>query len=122
MLVRIAGFYTAAGWIKAGDDISFLEPALKGSALVACAFDNGVVVGCARALSDGCSDAYIQDVVVSPEYRGQGIGRRLIGELVCHLRQRGVDWIALIGEPGTEEFYRKLGWQEKTGFTMWQFE
>ena len=27
-----------------------------------------------RAISDGCSDAYIQDVVVYSEFRGQGIG------------------------------------------------
>lgn len=120
MLECIAGLYVSAGWITPEDDTAFLLPALKGSALVAGAFADGELVGIARVLSDGCSDAYIQDVVVASSCRGQGIGRKLIETLVSELKKRGVDWIALVGEPGTEEFYRKLGWREKPGFTMWQ--
>ena len=122
MLERIAGFYISAGWITKEDDTSFLLPALRGSTLVAGAFSDGKIIGIARAISDGCSDAYIQDVVVSPDFRGQGIGRRLIETLVDNLKNRGIDWIALVGEPGTEDFYRKLGWKEKSGFTMWQWD
>jgi spermidine synthase len=122
MIEHIAGFYISAGWIKEGEDHSFLLPALKGSFLVAGAFDRGRIVGSARVLSDGCSDAYIQDVVVAPEYRGQGIGRQLIETLIKGLKEHGVDWIALVGEPGTEGFYRKLKWQEKNGFTLWQWD
>ena len=118
---RIAGFYIDAGWISAGDDISFLEPALQGSFLVAGAFDGNQIIGVARVLSDGCSDAYIQDVVVSPDNRGEGVGRKLVETLVAGLQEKGVEWIALVGEPGTEEFYQKLGWEKKSGFTMWQF-
>lgn len=122
MLVRIAGLYISANWISPGDDTSFLYPALKGSALVAGAFQDGEIIGIGRAISDGCSDAYIQDVVVSPDHRGQGIGKKLIQLLVEGLKNKGVDWIALVGEPGTEEFYRKLGWRKKDGFTMWQWD
>lgn len=121
MLERIAGFYISAGWITEASDTSFLRPALEGSFLVAGAFENGVIVGSARALSDGCSDAYIQDVVVSPIHRGQGIGRELIRILVSELQKNGIDWIGLIGEPGTEDFYSKLNWQKKPGFTLWQW-
>lgn len=122
MLERIAGLYISAKWIAPGDDVSFLHPALSGSALVAAAFSDEKIVGIARAISDGCSDAYIQDVVVSPDFRGQGIGSKLIRTLVDGLKNKGVDWIALIGEPGTEAFYRKLGWTKKDGFTMWQWD
>ena len=122
MLARIAGLYISAKWIGEGDDISFLLPALQGSFLVVGAFDDhGRIIGIARALSDGCSDAYIQDVVVSPDNRGEGVGRKLVENLVAGLQEKGVDWIALVGEPGTEEFYQKLGWEKKSGFTMWQF-
>ena len=122
MLLHIAGLYISAKWVAQGDDTSFLLPALKGSTLVAGAFSAGKIIGIARAISDGCSDAYIQDVVVSPDFRGQGIGRRLMETLVDNLKNRGIDWIALVGEPGTEDFYRKLGWKEKSGFTMWQWD
>ena len=122
MLERIAGFYISAGWISPDDDQSFLHPALAGSAAVVGAFDDGKIIGCARALSDGCSDAYIQDVFVLPEYRRQGVGKGLIDALVGELKKLGVDWIALVGEPGTEKFYQRIGWQAKKGFTMWQPE
>ena len=79
MLEHIAGLYIHAGWIGKDDDTAFLLPALKGSALVAGAFDEeGKIIGSARVLSDGCSDAYIQDVVVDPAYRGQGIGSQFL--------------------------------------------
>ena len=121
MLERIAGFYVSAKWIKEDDDRSFLLPALSGSTLVVGAFADDLIIGCARAISDGCSDAYIQDVFVSPEYRGKGIGGMLIKTLTDRLCDVGIDWIALVGEPGTEKFYQHLGWQQKSGFTMWQW-
>ncbi len=121
MLERIAGFYISANWINAADDKSFLLPALRGSFLVAGAFDSkGVLCGIARVLSDGCSDAYIQDVVVAPEYRGRGVGSGLISLLTDELRRCGVDWIALVGEPGTEEFYRRQKWQIQPGYVLWK--
>ena len=121
MLERIAGFYVSAGWIGADDDTGFLLPALRGSFLVAGAFDEaGKLCGIARVLSDGCSDAYIQDVVVAPECRGRGIGGGLIELLCAELHRRGVDWIALVGEPGTENFYRRQKWHEQPGFTLWK--
>ena len=78
-------------------------------------------MGMGRALSDGCSDAYIQDVVVDPGFRGRGIGGKIVMFLVGELRARGVDWIALVGEPGTEAFYRSLGFAAPEGFTFWRF-
>ena len=120
MLERIAGFYISAGWLSEGDDTSFLLPALNGSALVAGAFDeNGVIIGCARCLSDGCSDAYIQDVTVDKSYRGRGIGGKLVKLLASELADRGIDWIGLVGVPGTEKFYSSLGFVPQGGHTLW---
>ena len=120
MLERIAGFYLSAHWIAPGERTDFLGPALRGSFLVAGVFDAGILCGVARALSDGCSDAYIQDVVIAPERRGRGLGAGLIRFLTGELRRRGVDWIALVGEPGTEEFYGRLGWRPQPGFALWK--
>ena len=120
MLERIAGFYLAAHWISPGGDAGFLGAALAGSFRVVGAFEAGRLVGVARALSDGCSDAYIQDVVVDPACRGRGIGAGLVRFLTAELRRCGVDWIALVGEPGTEMFYRRMGWMRQDGFVMWK--
>ena len=73
-----------------------------------------------RALSDNVSDAYIQDIAVSPAFRKHGIGGEIVRTIIAELRRRGVDWIALVGEPGTERFYRELGFEAKPDHTFWK--
>ena len=101
--------YAGPGWWEPGDDPEAIPKLLAGSFRVAAAFDGGRLVGMARAISDGASDAYIQDVVVEPDRRGQGIGSGLVRMLTAELRAAGVSWIGLVGAPGTEKFYRELG-------------
>jgi GNAT superfamily N-acetyltransferase len=44
--------------------------------------ETGGQVGFARAVSDGVNDAYLADVVVAPEARGQGAGKMLVREMI----------------------------------------
>ena len=115
-----AGLYRLAEWVGPEDDCAFLGTALENSCAVAAAYDTGHLVGMGRALGDGVSDAYIQDVVVDPDFRRRGVGGAIVRTLVAELKRRGVDWIALVGEPGTEEFYRSLGFTAPEGFTFWR--
>ena len=62
-----------------------------------------------RAISDGVSDAYIQDLVVLPEYRRCDLGTAMVSLLVARCREAGISWIALVAEPGSENFYVPLG-------------
>jgi spermidine synthase len=50
-------------------------------------------------------------VAVLKEMRGNGIGRRVVEEIIRRLRRRGVDWIGLISTPGSEGFYRGMGFE-----------
>ncbi|THB76541.1 MAG: N-acetyltransferase [Desulfobacteraceae bacterium] len=114
--------YRDAGWWQADweQDTSFLEGIVKNSALFAAAFHDGAMVGMGRALSDRVSDAYIQDVAVLKGYRNQGIGKRIIQALVSNLKKSGVDWIGLISEPGTQDFYTRLGFEELKGHVAYK--
>jgi GNAT superfamily N-acetyltransferase len=40
------------------------------------------LIGFARGVSDGVSDAYLADVYVAPFHRGQGVGGRLVESMV----------------------------------------
>jgi len=40
------------------------------------------LVGFARAVSDGVSDAYLADVYVAPPHRGRGVGGRMVEAMV----------------------------------------
>ncbi len=120
LLAAAARLYRIAGWVEENDDCGFLGAALANSCAVCVAYCDGRVAGMGRALGDGVSDAYIQDVVVDPDLRRRGIGGAIVRALVAELRRRGVDWIGLVGEPGTEEFYRSLGFSAPAGFTFWR--
>jgi len=67
------------------------------------------VIGMGRSISDGVSDAYIQDVVVTPAYRGRGIATEIIERIVQRLRGDGIEWIGLVAERNTQKLYQPLG-------------
>ncbi len=112
----IEKLYRDALWWQREWDRTFISPMVKGSFLFAGAFWEGRQVGMGRVISDGVSDAYIQDVVVLKAFRGRGIGGKLVSFLLGELRRRGIDWIGLVGEPGTEGFYKKLGFEALSGY------
>ena len=76
----------------------------------------GGIDGMGRVISDGVSDAYIQDVVVLESHRGRGIGREIVRRLTDRCLQAGISWIGLVAEPGTERFYAPLGFGVLPGF------
>lgn len=69
------------------------------------AWDDGKLVGCLRVLSDGYYFGTITEMLVLPEYQGQGIGSRLLklaGENTPTMLYFGA-------QPGLETFYEKNG-------------
>ncbi len=110
-LDELVALYKGAGWWEETDDFSFLDKLVKNTFCFIGAFNNGKMVGMGRAISDGVSDAYIQDVTVLPEYRNKGIGGAIIKELVNYLKENKLSWIGLVGEPGTQSFYERLGFK-----------
>ena len=98
---EIVELYKAGGWWKDYYDPSGLKNLIKGSFAFAVAIDksSGKAIGMGRLISDGVSDAYIQDLVVLPKYRDRGIGRQLVKVLLDHFLSKGILWIGLIAEP-----------------------
>ena len=118
----VLALYRAAGWFGMSDPAPELDAMIANSFAVSAAFDStGCLVGMARALSDGVSDAYILDVVVDPAHRSQGVGRIIVKRLADYLASVGIDWIVCIGVPGTETFYRAAGAAPMEGHTAFRF-
>ncbi|OGV47979.1 MAG: GNAT family N-acetyltransferase [Lentisphaerae bacterium GWF2_44_16] len=109
----IVSLYKDAGWWEKeyDSDPSFVKVIVKKSFCFAGAFDGKRLVGMGRALSDGISDAYIEDIVVLKKYRDRGIGSGITNTIIEQLKKNNIDWITLIGEPGTEKFYRRLNFR-----------
>ena len=117
-LRQLAELYQLAGFTDDGDEpLLWLNAVLSGSLLCVGAFRRDRLVGFGRALGDGVSDAYLQDIVVHADFRGRGLGRKIVTFLIAELRKTGVSWIGLVAVPGMENFYRKLGFVELAGHT-----
>ena len=116
---QVKRLYSEAGWWEPEDEqaSSWIDRMVEGSFCFAGAYAGDRLVGMARAISDGASDAYIQDVTVLRGYRRQGIGRRLITALIECLKEKKINWIGLVAEPGSEPLYERLGFAPLVGHT-----
>ena len=110
---EIVALYKSAGWWKDSCDPSGIKKLIEGSFVFAVVVDSasGKAIGMGRILSDGVSDAYLQDLVILPQYRRKGIGRTLVEVLLDYCLSRRILWIGLISEPGQDEFYSSLGFK-----------
>ncbi len=115
----IVALYKAGGWWKEEYNPKSIHDLIQGSFAFAVAVDTiiGKAVGMGRVLSDGVSDAYIQDVIVLQEYRGLEIGKKIVQLLITHCKSKHIEWIALIAEPNSKEFYSALGFSEMKEYT-----
>jgi ribosomal protein S18 acetylase RimI-like enzyme len=111
---QIVELYRDQGWWKPGDDRSerLLSKLIAGSHCFVIATERGNIVGMGRVISDGVSDAYIQDLTVRLDRRKQGIGQLILQTLLERLRTDGIHWIGLIAEPGSGNLYRRAGFRE----------
>ncbi len=114
----IEELYRAGGWWKESMDKRRVNELIQGSFLFAVAIHISTrkTVGMGRVISDGISDAYFQDIVVLPEFRGKGVGRMILNALLDECLAREISWMALIAEPGTGDFYTPLGFRTMIGY------
>lgn len=91
-----------------------LQWAAENSTTVCTAYFGEDLVGFGRALSDGQYQSAIYDVVVLPEFQGQGVGKAIMEALLRSLPQDAL--ILMHVAPEKQNFYRKFGFGDlKTG-------
>lgn len=115
---EIVELYSAGGWWKDYMDRTEINRLIQGSLLFALAIDTatGKAVGMGRAISDGVSDAYIQDLVVLENWQKRGVGRMILEWLIEECKSRKITWVGLIAEPGKEDFYDSIGFRKMSGY------
>jgi ribosomal protein S18 acetylase RimI-like enzyme len=78
--------------------------------VVGCYDQDGQMVGFARAVSDGLDLAYLSDVYVLADHRGQGLGEALVREMIDN--GPGADFRWMLHTSDAHELYRKFGFSE----------
>ncbi|WP_180974810.1 GNAT family N-acetyltransferase [Fischerella thermalis] len=107
---------TSAFWAK-GRSIEDLGVAIANSDPVISIWDGQQLIGFARATSDCIYRATIWDVVIHPNYRGNGLGSRLVETVVSHPRLQRVERVYLM-TTSQQQFYEKIGFQKNSTTTM----
>lgn len=67
------------------------------------------LVGLARATSDGAFNATVWDVLVSPQYQGQGLGKALVEHTTRALLDADIGNVTLFADASVVDFYKSLG-------------
>ena len=105
----VLDLYASVGWTGYSSHPEMLEKALEHSLLVLAAVDGDRLVGLLRAVGDGYSIIFIQDILVLPAYQRQGIGRNLLEQAISHFP--GIYQLHLLTDntEKTRSFYEALG-------------
>ena len=75
---EILNLYNSVGWCSYTNRPEMLEHAFEHSLKILGAHDGEKLVGIVRAVGDGFSVLFIQDILVLPEYQRKGIGKKLL--------------------------------------------
>lgn len=94
---------------RPANDPGRLQRMLEGASLIITARDarTGYLVGVARSLTDWAYACYLSDLAVHQDYKGHGIGTRLI-ELTREAAGEETMCL-LVASPDAAAFYRKIG-------------
>lgn len=109
---EILALYESAGWRYYVSHPEILHKAYQHSLKVLAAWCKGKLVGIIRAVGDGYTILYIQDIIVLPEYQGRGIGKALLYAM-CE-QYHGIYQKVLLtdNQPDTMSFYESCGFSQ----------
>lgn len=110
----------AVGWNEL--EVEQAERGLQNSSYITVAYKEAQVVGTARVIGDGGYIAIIVDVIVLPEFQGNGIGSQLMNNVINYLENSITEtqclMINLMAAPNKESFYNKFKFVERPNESM----
>ena len=72
-------------------------------------YDDDQLVGYIDSVSNGVTDAYIQDLMIRPDHQGKGIGTDLMNRMIGHLKEKHIYIISVVFEESLKPFYDQFG-------------
>ena len=72
-------------------------------------YEDKELIGFVDCVSNGVTDAYIQDLMVHPDYQGKGIGTDLMNKMIAYLKQKHIYMISVVFEEKLKSFYERFG-------------
>ena len=109
---EILPLYESVGWNAYTDQPEMLQKGFENSMLTLAAYEGNQLLGIIRAVGDGYTIVFVQDILVFPEYQRKGIGSALLQAILdrySHVRQIE---LATDNTPKTIAFYKSMGFRE----------
>lgn len=109
---EILRLYASVGWTAYTDHPKVLRKGFENSMLTLAAYESEQLLGLIRAVGDGFTIVFVQDILVFPKYQRKGIGSALLKAILdrySHVRQIE---LATDNTPKTIAFYQSMGFRE----------
>ena len=112
---ELHGLFQTAWWAK-GRTLEDTKSCVLGSQIcVGLANQKNVLVGFTRVLTDFTFKAFIFDVIVCENQRGNGYGSRLLALVKSHEKLKDIKHFELYCAPEMHDFYAKHGFNAELG-------
>ncbi|WP_417118428.1 GNAT family N-acetyltransferase [Olsenella phocaeensis] len=108
---EILPLYDAVGWTAYTRDPAALRNGFVHSLLVLAAYEGDELLGVIRAVGDGFTIVFIQDVLVYPERQRQGVGTALVEAVLDRYGDVRQIELATDDNEKTKAFYRSMGFR-----------
>jgi GNAT superfamily N-acetyltransferase len=109
---------TAVGWAD-HFDWTTLPQSLAGSLTGVVVLSDGAAVAMGRLVGDGAHYFYVQDLIVHPEHREEGLGTLVLEELIAWVERTSPSdaFVGLFSSPEGETLYAEHGFgtEDMTG-------
>jgi ribosomal protein S18 acetylase RimI-like enzyme len=108
---QIIDLYNRSGLPRPTNDPGRIKAMFDHSNLIVTAWDQEILVGVSRSITDWVWSTYLADLAVMPGYKRSGIGKKLI-ELT---REKAGEqsMVLLLSVPTAMEYYPKLGFTKQ---------
>ena len=109
---EIRALYAAVGWTAYTEDLPALERGFQNSLLVLAAYEDGELIGLIRAVGDGATVVFVQDLLVAPQKQRRGVGTALLKAVLDRYSNVRQLLLTTDNTPNTIAFYKSLGFSD----------
>jgi len=109
---------TAAQWMSLRQSVGWATFPLEAGArsleltpYCVCAFKDDELIGMGRVLGDCVITFYVGNIMVRPEYQGEGIGLKIMERIMAYVEKHAIPGAiaSLLSIKDTENFYEQFG-------------
>ncbi|MCY3414003.1 MAG: GNAT family N-acetyltransferase [Candidatus Heimdallarchaeota archaeon] len=108
-VIKLHNFLAYRSYWAKNIPLQTVEQSIRGS-LCFSLLEGNNFIGFARTITDRSTFAYLADVYIEEEYRGMGLGKKIIQAVMDHPDHQDIrTWVLFTAD--AHELYRQFGWE-----------